>query len=146
MIGPLHSRTSSEFECAFRTASLQPRQRLAAPTFGEDAIHADKQLLIRHTFWPSGLRFTGEIDAWNLDPVVGTLAANLPDGHIHFELSQLTFCDVGGIRALVSVAEKIKSPHCLVFHGAVPKLRTALNMVGWGKVPQLVLCDCGGQE
>lgn len=137
---PSRLRTS----CTFR-APLRSPEKLAAPGFGEDAVYADQQLVITYAFRPAGLRFSGEIDASNLNAVVQTLETNLPDGDIHFELSQLSFCDVDGIRALVSVAEHIEGAHHLVLHGMAPQLRTALSIVGWGQAPQLVLCPCGGR-
>src|SRR5690348_14986554 len=104
-------------ECNYRAAAAVAHDRLPPVGLGEDTIYADKQLVIAYEFMPSGLRFSGEIDAWNLDGVVETITRRIPDSDLHFELSKLSFADISGIRALASVAWNLKPGYRLFFHG-----------------------------
>ena len=65
-------------------------------------------------------------------------------GHdLHVDVTNLLFCDISGIRALVTAAEGLTSGHRLLLHGMPPKLETVIRIVGWNRVPALVVCECG---
>ena len=58
---------------------------------GEE-VYADRQLVIARTRVPTGLRFTGEIDASNADAVSTSLrSAEARDGEVHLDPKALTF-------------------------------------------------------
>jgi anti-anti-sigma factor len=109
-----------------------------------EPMYSDKQLVIRHTVPPNGLTFAGVLDMFNADAVAGSVATLL-DGEddLHLDLSNVEFCDVSGIRALVSVAESASGRRRLVMHGLPPALHRVMMLVGWGELPSLALCDCG---
>jgi anti-anti-sigma factor len=112
-----------------------------------EPMYTDKQLVIRHTVPPNGLTFAGVLDMFNADAVAGSVATLL-DGEddLHLDLSNVEFCDVSGIRALVSVAESASGRRRLVMHGLPPALHRVMMLVGWGQLPRLALCDCGTEK
>jgi anti-anti-sigma regulatory factor len=110
-----------------------------------EPMYTDKQLVIRHTVPPNGLTFAGVLDLFNADAVAGCVASLLDgDGDLHIDLSNVEFCDVSGIRALVSAAESGRRR--MVMHGLPPALHRVMMLVGWGNLPSLELCDCGTQK
>jgi anti-anti-sigma regulatory factor len=132
-------------ECGFRAAQAVVNNRENTGCLAEDAVYTDKQLVIAHEFMPAWLRFSGELDAWNVDAVVETLVRRVPNSDLHFELTQLSFTDVTGIRALAAVAWNLRPGYRLILHGVAPQLRIVLNLVGWAQVTNLGLCECGGR-
>jgi anti-anti-sigma regulatory factor len=106
----------------------------------DDLLYSDKQLVIRRTTTPDGLLITGVIDLFNIDSFARTLSASVAgEGDLHIDLSRLEFCDVSGIRALVSAAERVAGRRRLVLHGLPPQLRTVMTVVGWADLPGLVI-------
>jgi anti-anti-sigma factor len=109
-----------------------------------EPMYADKQLVIRHTVPPNGLSFSGVLDIFNADSVASSLSAQMQgEGDLHIDLSKVEFCDVSGIRALVSAAETAGGGRRMVLHGLPPLLQKVMTLVGWGELPTLDLCDCG---
>jgi len=108
-------------------------------------IYADKQLVVLRTTSPDGLSFSGEIDASN-SHAVGTAisSAQVSDRNIHIEVAGLLFCDISGIRAFVSAAEALPKGHRLLLHGLPAQLETVIEVVGWSRMPSLVICTCEG--
>jgi anti-anti-sigma regulatory factor len=108
----------------------------------EIVMYADKQLVIRRTSDPTGLRFNGTIDLFNVDSVAKSLNSALDgEGDLHIDSSMLEFCDVSGIRALVAAAESVSGRRRLVLHGLPPQLRTVMTVVGWTDLPGLVIAE-----
>jgi anti-anti-sigma regulatory factor len=106
----------------------------------DDVLYADKQLVIKRTSTPDGLCITGVIDLFNIESFVRTLNASVTgEGDLDIHLSQLEFCDVSGIRALVAAAERVAGRRRLIFHGLPPQLRTVMTVVGWADLPGLVI-------
>src|ERR1700738_10152 len=112
-----------------------------------EPIYTDKQLVIRHTVPASGLSFSGVLDVFNADSVAGCLSSQLEgQGDLHIDLSKVEFCDVSGIRALVSAAETAGGGRRMILHGLPPLLQKVMALVGWGELPTLELCDCGNER
>ena len=112
-----------------------------------DTVYLDKQLAIKRTSSPSGLTLAGAIDYFNVDAVAQTLALVLDGGgDMHIDLSRLEFCDVSGIRALVTIAEGLNGRGRLLLHGLPEGLQNVLTVVGWTDLPSLVISDGGHQE
>lgn len=112
-----------------------------------EPMYSDKQLVIRHTIPDNGLVFSGVVDLFNADSVASSLAEALDgNGDLHIDLSKVEFCDVSGIRALVSAAEGGNGTRRLVLHGLPPLLQRVMTLVGWGQLPTLVLCNCGAEQ
>jgi anti-anti-sigma factor len=127
-----------------RGGASEGTQRPMAGWIESDPMFADKQLVIRHTIPRNGLSFSGVIDMFNSDDVAKALLKQLQggDGDLHLDLSQVEFCDVSGIRALVSTAESAGGRRVLVLHGLPPLLQKVMRLVGWEDMPNLEICGC----
>jgi anti-anti-sigma factor len=107
-------------------------------------VYADKQLVVSLTTSPNGLSFAGEIDASNSHAVSTAIAtARVPDQDIHVDVEGLVFCDISGIRAFVTAAENLPEGRRLLLHGMPAMLQTVIKVVGWNRIPALVVCECG---
>lgn len=114
------------------------------PAAGVEHVYVDKQLTVSRTSQPSGIRFIGEMDASNSHSVSSAITkAMTPGDDLHVDVSYLQFCDVSGIRALVSAAEALTEGHRLLLHGMPAQLETVIKVVGWDRQPTLVVCECG---
>lgn len=106
-------------------------------------VYADKQLVVSRTSSPDGLSFAGEIDASNSHAIGTTIAsAQVPHRDIHVDVTGLLFCDISGIRAFVAVAEAMPKGRRLLLHGMPAQLETVIKVVGWNRIPTLVVCKC----
>jgi anti-anti-sigma regulatory factor len=111
---------------------------------GSAELYADKQLVVLRTAAPPGIRFEGEIDASNSNAVSAALAAAAGlDGDVHVDVSSLLFCDISGIRELVTAAQAMPPGRRLLLHGMPARLETVIRVVGWSRLPTLVVCECG---
>jgi anti-anti-sigma factor len=111
----------------------------------DDVVYVDKQLVIQRT--SAGLRVSGVIDNYNVDSFSRSLNASLEgEGDLDVDLSELEFCDVSGIRALVRAAECLDGQRRLVLHGLPQQLRTVMTLVGWTDMPGLVIGEMGADE
>ena len=96
------------------------------------------------TLAPAGLKLTGEIDATNAHRVGSALCEHVPaSGSLHLDVSEISFCDVSGIRAIVSYAESLDGDRKLVLHGIPAQLEKVINVMGWAELPGLEFCGCG---
>jgi anti-anti-sigma factor len=114
---------------------------------GDYTVYTDKQLAVKRISSPNGLILAGAIDHVNVDAVAQTLAAAMDGGgDVHIDLSRLEFCDVSGIRALVSIAETLNGRGRLLLHGLPEGLRNVMTVIGWSELPSLVICNGGHQD
>lgn len=114
---------------------------------GDYTVYMDKQLAVRRTVSPNGLTLAGAIDHFNVDAVAQKLTVALDGGgDVHVDLSRLEFCDVSGIRALVSIAEALNGRGRLLLHGLPEGLQNVMTVIGWSDLPSLVICNGGNQE
>ena len=60
---------------------------------------------------------------------------------MEIDLRYLEFCDLSGIRALVSAARAIRPGRRLVLIGLPQPLRAVMKLVGWNDLPGLVITD-----
>ena len=106
----------------------------------DDLVYADKQLLIRRTWEPPGLAISGVIDLFNVDAFARSLNSSLDgEGDLHIDLGQLEFCDVSGIRTMVTAAERVNGRRRLLLHGLPAQLQTVMTVVGWTNLPSLII-------
>lgn len=106
-------------------------------------VYADRQLVVSRTSSPAGIKFIGEMDASNSHAVGSSIAAAMtPDQNLHVDVTDLQFCDISGIRALVAAAEGLNQGSQLLLHGMPPQLKTVIKVVGWSQLPTLVVCEC----
>ena len=110
------------------------------------AVYADRHLVVTRTNNPAGLRFAGEIDVSN-SPAVGETVrvACGVNGNSHIDLTNLSFCDISGIRALVEAALEMRDGRRLLLHGLPEQLQTVMRVTGWTDLPSLALCSCRGE-
>jgi len=109
---------------------------------GPTPIYADGLLRIDRTARPPGLRLTGDVDASNVEAVTVALSVAVRRGDdLHVDLSGLQFCDVGGLRAIVSAAERLGGGRRLVLRGLPYQLRRVMHLIGWDESAGLVLAD-----
>jgi anti-anti-sigma factor len=107
-------------------------------------VYADKQLVVLRTISPAGISFAGEIDASNSHAIGSSIAAALtPTRDMHIDVASLQFCDISGIRAFVSAAESLPKGRRILLHGLPTQLETVIKVVGWNRIPALVMCKCG---
>ena len=104
----------------------------------------DVQLRIWRDPVSAQLVIRGEVDAWNVEAVQQALQDALGQpGDLHLDVSQLLFCDVTGIRAIVAAAAHLCDGCRLVLHGLDPQLQKVFQVVGWDGIPSLVI-DANG--
>jgi anti-anti-sigma regulatory factor len=105
---------------------------------------AARNLAVSHTASPPGLKLAGEIDVTNVVEVEQALEVHRPLGaSLHIDLSELLFCDVSGIRAIVSFAETLPGDRRLLLHGLPAQIEKVMNVVGWSEMAGLEFCTCG---
>jgi anti-anti-sigma regulatory factor len=109
---------------------------------GNVTLYADGQLTISSGGLNS-LKLSGQVDAWNVTAVAQTLRSNLPTGDVYLDLSELSFADVDGIRALMSLANDVDGESQIVVRGLPSTLRRVLELVGWSTVPRFVFDSDG---
>jgi anti-anti-sigma factor len=109
---------------------------------GEVRLYTGRQLVVTRTEAPDGLRFAGEIDAANAADVEPALRSFHATGTLHLDLSTLLFCDVSGIRAMVSYAQGLDGERRLRLHGLPDQIERVLDVIGWGEMPGLEFCNC----
>jgi len=86
------------------------------------------------------LRISGEVDAWNVEAVRQALGvAHREGGDLHLDVSQLLFCDVTGIRVIAATAINLEEGRRVVLHGLDPQLQKVFRVIGWGRMPGLVI-------
>jgi anti-anti-sigma factor len=120
---------------------------LISETSGYDPVYRDCQLVVTRTESPSGLRFVGEIDINNSDAIAHSLRG-LHELEIrpHLDLRNLAFCDVSGIRALVTIARFLGPDRRLLLHGLPDDLQRVIRVTGWAEEPGLSFCQCSEAE
>ena len=85
------------------------------------------------------------MDASNVDAVLDALRRHAAGGELHLDLSRLLFCDVSGIRALVTHAAHRDGARRLLLHGLPAEIERVLDVVGWSEMPGLAFCGCGAR-
>jgi anti-anti-sigma regulatory factor len=103
-------------------------------------VYSDDLLRIDRTVEPPGLSLSGEVDASNVHALTQSLAlAAVPRGDYHLDLSGLSFCDLGGFRAIVRTARNLGPGRRLIVKGMPMQLWRAFRIVGWAELPNLVV-------
>lgn len=97
-------------------------------------------LQITSTRSPLGLAISGEIDESTYDHLVGALD-RLADGpgEIHVWLAGVEYCDLAGLRAILSLAGSNGQSRCVVLHDVPPASREALRILGWDTTSGLTI-------
>lgn len=104
----------------------------------------DEVLRISRLDHRPALVIAGEIDESGYPVLLQSLAALGSDGEVHVDLGGVEFCDLAGLRAIVSVGrpEEEAGPGRNVHLHAVPaRLRKILRILGWDETPGLAFDD-----
>ncbi len=104
--------------------------------------HAGSTLRITSTRSPLGLAISGEID----ESTYGHLARALErladgPGEIHVWLAGLEYCDLAGLRAILSLAGSSGQSRCVVLHDVPPDSQEALRILDWDTTPGLTRAE-----
>lgn len=114
---------------------------------GQPWEEPDPALRIVVTGPPPTMRLAGDIDEWTYPDLTGVLVqvANAADGQIRIDLADVQYCDVAGLRAIISLAagggdgrDRVEQ---LVLAHLPASLRAVLRILGWDTTPGLVLED-----
>jgi anti-anti-sigma factor len=100
----------------------------------------DVQLRVWRRAEDGWLVISGEIDSWSVEAVREALSEALREGgDVHLDVSRLLFCDVTGIRVIVTAAANLEPGRRLLLHGLDPHLHKVFKVVGWAGIPSLSL-------
>jgi anti-anti-sigma regulatory factor len=111
-------------------------------------MSGDGALRFTRTGRPAGLIIAGDIDEFSHDVLVSALAELTEvSGEIHLDLAGVEYCDLAGLRSMVTLAGSGSGSGAggrgggtrVVLHAVPPQLRTALRIVGWEDAPGLVI-------
>ncbi|MEV1175803.1 STAS domain-containing protein [Nonomuraea sp. NPDC049784] len=86
-----------------------------------------------------GLRIEGELDRSTLPALTGVLTSMAGRGSFCVDLGGLPFCDVGGLRSLVTATADMRGGHVLTLRSPSPQVRRLLILTGWHKAAGLRL-------
>jgi anti-anti-sigma regulatory factor len=108
----------------------QHRQRLMVALAGGIEVADDGQVY-------DTLVVSGDIDEETYPALVEALS-RIPRvrAGLHVDLSEVTFCDVAGLRAIVGLAESTRP---VTLRGASGTLLTVMKILGWDQQPGLVV-------
>ncbi len=113
----------------------------------------DPTLQARFTQPPPVLHLAGDIDEWTYPSLIEVLAAAAATGwdRIRVDLAGVGYCDVAGLRAIMSLAggpgqagstSGGASAGQVVLAHLHPPLRSVLRILGWDTVPGVIVEDC----
>jgi anti-anti-sigma factor len=106
---------------------------------------ASGQLQAVFTSSPPTLHLAGDIDEWTFpqlrDILADTAAAGAP--RIHVDLADVEYCDVAGLRAIISLASAQGKDQAavdeIVFTHLPGPLQRVLRILGWDAAPGVIL-------
>lgn len=105
-------------------------------------LYRDAILEIVPTAQPPGIALIGDVDFSNIAAVRSALAGlSESDGDVHLDLSELLFCDLGGLQAIVRAAQALPTGRRMVLHGIPRQIDRALEMFDWAPLPNLVVAE-----
>ncbi|WP_336207191.1 STAS domain-containing protein [Nonomuraea sp. LPB2021202275-12-8] len=87
----------------------------------------------------AGLRIEGELDRASLPALTRALASMAGRGSFHVDLSGLVFCDIGGLRALLTAAAGLRDGHVLTLRSPSSQIRRLIGLTGWHETAGLRL-------
>lgn len=90
---------------------------------------------------PATLRLSGVIDELTHDLLTDALsrAAQSPTHDLLIDMSEVEFCDLGGVRAIMSVATRPGAPRRVTLTGVPDETRTIIRILGWHAVPGVTI-------
>jgi ABC-type transporter Mla MlaB component len=94
---------------------------------------------------PPTLRLAGDIDEWTFPDLTEILARTAAAGvpRIHVDLADVGYCDVAGLRAMISLAsgggDHRAAVDEIVFAHLPGPLQRGLRILGWDAAPGVIL-------
>ena len=114
-----------------------------AGTWSEAVAPCEPQspLLVAFTPHPATLRLSGIIDELTHCFLKDALcrAAQSPEHDLLIDLSEVEFCDLGGVRAIMSVATRPVAPRRVTLAGLPAEIRTVIHILGWQAAPGVTI-------
>lgn len=98
-------------------------------------------LRITHAFDPPRLCISGDLDYATLPILIRALESIDGRHDVSIDLAGLTFIDVGGLRALVTTADRLGDGHVLTLLAAPAQVQRLLDLTGWHTAARLRLED-----
>jgi anti-anti-sigma factor len=117
-----------------------PRLPVAIPRLMDAPIYQDSILQIVPTVDPPGLALIGDIDASNtaaLSQALSAMAGSADD--LHLDLTEVFFCDVGGLQTIVGASQALPSGKRLILHGVPQQVQSALDLMRWAMLPTIAI-------
>ena len=115
----------------------------ASGAWSEAVAPHDPQSPLRIAFSrrPATLRLSGVIDELTHYLLTDALsrAAQNPEHDLHIDLSEVEFCDLGGVRAIMSVATRPVAPRRVTLTGLPAETRTIIHILGWHAAPGVTI-------
>ncbi len=135
---------------AARAAGRNSRPARPAPmadAWSEEVTRREPQSPLRITFTPPAtLRFAGVIDELTRDLLRGALAQVTGNSEhaLVIDMSRVEFCDIAGLRALISLATRRVNPRRVTIAGIPPEAHTILHILGWDASPRVTVIQGSG--
>jgi anti-anti-sigma regulatory factor len=103
----------------------------------------DDVLRITKSGYLPGLIVAGEIDESTYPCLVQNLAAVARHGDVHIDLGEVEFCDLAGLRAIVTLACSPGGDPArrVTLHAAPRRVRRILQILGWDVMPGVAFDD-----
>lgn len=123
------------------TAALLGADLEDAGDFGGQVVAQAGPLVIERDPADHRLRVSGEVDVSNADALGTAVAEDLVVGDVTVDFSDVLFCDLSGLRALVRAAASGPRGHRISVVGLPEHLQRAVRMVGWSELPGLLIVE-----
>lgn len=115
----------------------------ASGAWSEAVAHREPQSPLRVAFTgqPATLRLTGVIDESTHGLLRKALsrATQTPEDGLLIDMSEVEFCDLGGVRAILSVAIRPVAPRRVTLTGLPAETRTIIHILGWQVTPGVAI-------
>jgi ABC-type transporter Mla MlaB component len=103
-------------------------------------IYDDGVLRLARTDHPPGLVIAGEVDEAGYPALVAALRAVRELAKVHVDMTQVSYCDLAGLRAIVLLADSGPGGRRQVVLDQIPpQLLAVLRIVGWDVTPGLTI-------
>jgi anti-anti-sigma regulatory factor len=112
--------------------------------YEEVACHEPQSpLLITFTRPPATLWLSGVIDESTYEFLSRSLArvGQSPEHVLFIDMSRVEFCDVAGLRAIISLGTRPGGPQQVTLLGVPAETRTLMHILGWHTAPGVTLTE-----
>ncbi len=136
-IETLHRAVATPGAAAFLGAELEGP---AASAPDAAVVATAGPLVIERSEDPLVLHLRGEVDVTNSAAIATAVAGALDNAdQVTVDFRGVLFCDLSGLRVLVRASEHARAGQTIVVSGLPEHLHRAMRMVGWSRLPGLVI-------